>query len=69
MGYRETYDRWQADPEAYWLEQAEAIDDLQEAQRSNASSLGFTREKWNTQMGFAAPAAHTVWFRPFFFAR
>ena len=26
MGYRDTYDRWKADPEAYWLEQAEAID-------------------------------------------
>jgi propionyl-CoA synthetase len=26
MGYRETYDRWQADPEAYWLDQARAID-------------------------------------------
>ena len=26
MGYRETYDRWKDDPEAYWLEQAEAID-------------------------------------------
>ena len=26
MGYRETYDRWKDDPEAYWMEQAEAID-------------------------------------------
>ncbi|NUH65830.1 propionyl-CoA synthetase [Sulfitobacter sp. S0837] len=26
MGYRETYDRWKDDPEAYWLEQAKAID-------------------------------------------
>lgn len=26
MGYRETYQRWQNDPEAYWLEQAKAID-------------------------------------------
>ncbi len=26
MGYRDTYARWQADPEAYWLEQAQAID-------------------------------------------
>ncbi|PIE11832.1 MAG: propionyl-CoA synthetase [Rhodobacterales bacterium] len=26
MGYRATYDRWKADPEAYWMEQAEAID-------------------------------------------
>ena len=26
MGYRETYQRWQDDPEAYWLEQAQAID-------------------------------------------
>ena len=26
MGYHETYKRWQDDPEAYWLEQAKAID-------------------------------------------
>tara|TARA_R110002049_G_scaffold29972_5_gene102138 strand:- start:9990 stop:11882 length:1893 start_codon:yes stop_codon:yes gene_type:complete len=26
MGYRETYSRWQADPETYWLDQARAID-------------------------------------------
>ncbi|GAA6174445.1 propionyl-CoA synthetase [Sulfitobacter pacificus] len=26
MGYRETYDRWKADPEAYWMDQAAAID-------------------------------------------
>jgi propionyl-CoA synthetase len=26
MGYRDTYQRWQTDPEAYWLEQAQAID-------------------------------------------
>ena len=26
MGYRETYAAWQADPEGFWLEQAEAID-------------------------------------------
>jgi len=26
MGYRDTYERWKADPEAYWLEQAQAID-------------------------------------------
>ena len=25
MGYRDTYARWQKDPEAYWLEQAQAI--------------------------------------------
>ena len=26
MGYRAEYERWQADPEAYWLKQAQAID-------------------------------------------
>jgi propionyl-CoA synthetase len=26
MGYRETYQNWQNDPEAFWLKQAEAID-------------------------------------------
>ncbi|MEP5728283.1 MAG: propionyl-CoA synthetase [Sulfitobacter sp.] len=26
MGYRETYQKWQDDPEAYWMEQAQAID-------------------------------------------
>lgn len=26
MGYRETYDRWKADPEAYWMDQAATID-------------------------------------------
>ena len=26
MGYHETYKSWQDDPEAYWLEQAKAID-------------------------------------------
>ena len=26
MGYRETYEQWQTDPEAFWLKQAEAID-------------------------------------------
>ena len=26
MDIADTYDRWKADPEAYWLEQAEAID-------------------------------------------
>ncbi|AXI45401.1 propionyl-CoA synthetase [Sulfitobacter sp. SK012] len=26
MGYRETYSRWKADPETYWLDQAQAID-------------------------------------------
>ncbi|MDF3415655.1 propionyl-CoA synthetase [Sulfitobacter sp. M57] len=26
MGYRATYDRWKHDPEAYWMEQASAID-------------------------------------------
>lgn len=26
MNYRDTYQRWQADPEAYWLDQAQAID-------------------------------------------
>ena len=26
MGYRAEYDRWLADPEAYWLKQAQAID-------------------------------------------
>ncbi len=26
MSYRETYDRWKNDPEAFWLEQAKAID-------------------------------------------
>ena len=26
MGYRETYAAWTADPEAYWLQAAEAID-------------------------------------------
>ncbi len=26
MGYRETYDAWKADPEAFWLQAAEAID-------------------------------------------
>ena len=26
MGYREEYSRWQADPEAFWMEKAEAID-------------------------------------------
>ncbi len=26
MGYQETYKRWQDDPEAYWLDQARAID-------------------------------------------
>jgi propionyl-CoA synthetase len=26
MGYRETYEAWQADPETFWMEQAKAID-------------------------------------------
>ena len=26
MGYRETYQRWKDDPEAYWMDQAQAID-------------------------------------------
>ncbi|WP_375258685.1 propionyl-CoA synthetase [Citreimonas sp.] len=26
MGYREVYDAWKADPEAWWMEQAQAID-------------------------------------------
>ncbi len=26
MGYRETYAEWQADPEAFWMERAKAID-------------------------------------------
>ena len=26
MGYRETYQRWQDDPEAYWLQEAQTID-------------------------------------------
>ena len=26
MGYKEVYDRWQADPEAYWMRAAEGID-------------------------------------------
>ena len=26
MGYRAEYDFWKADPESYWLKQAEAID-------------------------------------------
>ena len=26
MGYKETYAAWMADPEAYWMQAAEAID-------------------------------------------
>ena len=26
MGYREVYEGWKADPEAFWMEQAQAID-------------------------------------------
>ena len=26
MGYQEVYDAWKADPEGWWVQQAEAID-------------------------------------------
>ena len=26
MGYKEVYDGWQADPEGFWMEVAQAID-------------------------------------------
>ncbi|WP_223422372.1 propionyl-CoA synthetase [Tateyamaria pelophila] len=34
MGYRAEYDRWKADPEAYWLKQAEAIDWFEAPQKA-----------------------------------
>ena len=34
MGYRETYDAWKADPEAFWLQAAEAIDWVEKPTRA-----------------------------------
>ena len=34
MGYKEVYDAWKADPEAFWMEAAEAIDWEQKPSRA-----------------------------------
>ena len=34
MGYREVYDAWAADPEAFWMERAKAIDWVKEPSRA-----------------------------------
>ncbi|MEM0945166.1 MAG: acetyl-coenzyme A synthetase N-terminal domain-containing protein, partial [Pseudomonadota bacterium] len=34
MGYREIYDGWRADPEAFWMEAAEAIDWIEKPSRA-----------------------------------
>ncbi len=34
MGYRETYQRWQQDPEAFWMQAAEAIDWVKKPSRA-----------------------------------
>lgn len=39
-GYRDTYARWQADPDAYWLEIAEGIDWIKPPQKAFDASAG-----------------------------
>jgi len=34
MGYRETYKSWQDDPEAFWMQAAEAIDWVKKPSRA-----------------------------------
>ena len=55
MGYSDTYARWKADPEAFWMEAAEAIDWEQKPSKA-LSDLGDNMYEW-----FADGTTNTCW--------
>ncbi|MGR3494872.1 propionyl-CoA synthetase [Citreimonas sp.] len=55
MGYREVYDAWKADPEAWWMEQAQAID-WDTAPTRALFDRGDDRYEW-----FADARVNTCW--------
>jgi propionyl-CoA synthetase len=55
MGYREVYDSWKADPEAFWMEAAKEID-WDEAPTKALSDLGDGLYEW-----FADAKCNTCW--------
>ena len=55
MGYSDTYARWKADPEAFWMEAAEAIDWEQKPSKA-LSDLGGNLYEW-----FADGTTNTCW--------
>ena len=55
MGYSDTYARWKADPEAFWMEAAEAIDWEQNPSKA-LSDLGDNMYEW-----FADGTTNTCW--------
>ena len=55
MGYREVYDAWKADPEAFWMEAAKAID-WDQAPAKALSDLGGNLYEW-----FADARCNTCW--------
>ena len=56
MGYREVYDAWQADPEAFWMEAAEAIDWTAKPTRALSGEDNPPFYKW-----FEDGEANTCW--------
>ena len=55
MGYKDVYDSWKADPEAYWMEQAQAID-WDEAPAQALYDRGGDIYEW-----FAEARVNTCW--------
>ena len=55
MGYSDTYARWKADPEAFWMDAAEAIDWEQKPSKA-LSDLGGNLYEW-----FADGTTNTCW--------
>ena len=55
MGYSDTYARWKADPEAFWMDAAEAIDWEQKPSKA-LSDLGDNMYEW-----FADGTTNTCW--------
>ncbi|SDG16326.1 propionyl-CoA synthetase [Celeribacter baekdonensis] len=53
--YRETYDRWQADPEGFWMQAAEAID------WERAPEVGLTVNDDGVHEWFADAQVNTCW--------
>ena len=55
MGYREVYDAWKADPEAFWMEAAKAID------WDQAPTKALTEKGGNLYEWFADARCNTCW--------
>jgi propionyl-CoA synthetase len=55
MGYQDIYDRWQSNPEAFWMEAAQAID-WDEAPKQALYDRGDHMYEW-----FADAKVNTCW--------